>query len=142
MVDLAGIGTVAAAEDGDLEPLLQRLRSRLNRDEADWLERRLRHPERAKMRAGPKAKPDKRPRDLEIYLCNAWLRLTGWDKAEARNERLADAFGLKAGTIEKLLPTIHPRGIELLAVGMPLKEMADMVARGLADECKPLALRN
>ena len=50
--------TIEAAENGDLEPLLERLRaSDLNAEESEWIERRLKGDPSAKMRAGPPVPP-------------------------------------------------------------------------------------
>lgn len=142
-MDLAGIGTVDAAEGGDLAPLIARLRgSNLSADEIDWIERRLLNPGAAKMRAGPKVTRAKRIRDVEIFLYDAWLRLTGWDKAMARYAEIAQVYDLKHDTVARLIPTIRPTKWELETHGMPIEVMVEMIAAGRAEDCKPVHFRN
>ena len=105
-MDIMGIGTVQAAEDGDLGPLLERLRAvQLNADEIDWIERRLRGDPSAKMRAGPKVQ-DNRDRDLEIVMLDHWLQFRfGQSSAAERRNIIARSAHLSPSAVRKIVET-------------------------------------
>lgn len=109
-MDLTGIGTVERAQDGDLEPLLDRLcATNLAPDEIDWIERRLRGDPSAKMRAGPKAK-DTRDRDWTIVYLDEWLRIRYGEKSAAnRHKHLSKVkiWNLSGGAIRKIIENVN-----------------------------------
>lgn len=109
MADIASLfprQTIEAAENGDLEPLLERLRaSDLNAEESVWIERRLKGDPSAKMRAGPKRR-DNRDRDLTIVYLDEWLRLRfGETSAENRHIHLSKVkeWSLKPTRIRNII---------------------------------------
>ena len=111
MVDIARLfprQTVEEAENGNLEPLLERLRaSDLNAEESDWIERRLKGDPSAKMRAGPKQQ-DNRGRNLTIVYLNEWLRVRfGEPSAANRYEHLSNVreWELSPSAIKKIIKT-------------------------------------
>lgn len=98
--------TIEAAENGDLEPLLKRLRaSDLTSDEAEWIERRLKGDPSAKVRRGAKVK-DNRDRDLTVVIMDEWLRVR-WGERSATNRRAilskVSEWNLTASAIRRII---------------------------------------
>ncbi len=108
---------IDAAENGDLEPLLRRLRaSDLTSDEAAWIEARLRGDPSARVRAGPKVQ-DTRDRDVMIIMLDEWLRVR-WGEPTAANRYMhlskVREWNLSASAIRKIVKTARRSDLDLL----------------------------
>lgn len=103
MVALEGIHAAWRAHEGDLEPLLKRLRDcGLTRDEKDFIEARLlgKHT----MRRGPKKSADTARRRQRLIVADAWLKYC--EKlfcADNRIQILEGKTGLSATAIRNAL---------------------------------------
>lgn len=106
MAALEGVHAVFMAEQGDMGPLLDRLRaSDLSRDEVRFIEARLTG-KGGKIKRGRKPSDAIAARNQNIILADAWLRIIrGFGKKHARLVALGQSTGLGESQISDALKT-------------------------------------
>ena len=105
MVDIVAYGIVHSATQGDMAPLLERLRNcDLSREEKQFIEERLTNPERAKIKPGVKADREVHTRNQDILIADAWLNYRFQMRAKSnRHHEISKAIGLSEGAVRKIL---------------------------------------
>ncbi len=148
MVDVAALGIVHTAKQGNMAPLLERLRNcDLSREEKQFIEERLTNPKRAKIKPGVRADKEVGARNQEILIADAWLNYrfmmhaqsNRWLAISAATKITAD--GLSEGAVRKILTETRP---SLLTIVFIQRIKEDALVFGKADEGaydKPLILR-
>ena len=103
-MDLKGLHAAYRATQGDMKPLLERLRaSSLTRDEKDFIEARLTG-RGGKMKRGPKVKRETAVRYREIIRANAWLSYCEHVTVEDNRVQILEGrTGLSATAVRKAL---------------------------------------
>jgi hypothetical protein len=150
MVDISALGIVHIAKQGNMAPLLERLRNcDLSREEKQFIEERLTNPKRAKIKPGVRADKEVDARNQEILIADAWLNYrfmmpaqsNRWLEISNATRRSESAVGLSEGAVRKILTETRPSILTIVCI-QRIKE--DALEFGQADEDaydKPLILR-
>ena len=142
-LDIAMLGIVHRATQGDMEPLLERLRNcDLSREEKQFIEDRITNPQRAKIKRGVKSSTENKVRNQEVLIADAWLNYRFKMRAKSdRHLEISKAIGLSEGAVRKILSETRP-GLVTNIIIQNVKQMGFIFPpAGETDSDKPLILR-